>query len=90
MNDEGLSQGHSPGNHPGSHPVSPLPHEAAQGVIARQEFQGHLFVVVVVICAAVGLRLDHAIDVPTVSSVLIGALGYATGLTAGKARTNGH
>lgn len=46
---------------------------------------GHLVVVVIVIAAAVGLRLDKAIDVPTVSSVLIGALGYATGLTAGRA-----
>lgn len=50
----------------------------------------HLLVVVCVVFAAVGLRLDRAIDIPTTSSVLIGALGYATGLTAGRSRGNGN
>lgn len=91
---EGLTQRDSPGSDPGSDSLSPVHEEARQirqvNTTKRLDQSGHLIVVVIVIVAAVALRLDKSIDNPTVSSVLIGALGYATGLTAGRAGNGKH
>lgn len=92
-NDEGQSQGDTARISSRSDSLSSL-HEETRKVAQKERSNqvstvGHYFIVLCVVTAAVGLRLDRGIDIPTTSSVLIGALGYATGLTAGKSK-NGH
>jgi hypothetical protein len=50
----------------------------------------HLIVVMAVILGATILRSLHELDTPTLGTVYGAAMGYATGLTAQRGKSNGN